>query len=107
MIIGAGQGLFNSPNSSAILGSVPRARLGIASGTLAEMRINGQVLGIAAGGAIIANRMAVHVAELAGHFPPDIVQRDAFILSLHDAFYVSAAVVGLGVFTSLVRGKNK
>jgi EmrB/QacA subfamily drug resistance transporter len=106
MIIGVGQGLFNSPNSSAILGSVPRARLGIASGTLAEMRINGQVLGIAAGGAIIASRMTGHVAALSGRFPPDIVQRDAFILSLHDAFYVSAAVVALGVFTSLVRGKN-
>ena len=60
MIIGVGQGLFNSPNSSAILGSVPRPRLGIASGTLAQMRINGQVLGIAAGGAIIASRVAYH-----------------------------------------------
>ena len=106
MIIGVGQGLFNSPNSSAILGSVPRNRLGVASGTLAEMRINGQVLGIAAGGAIIANRMTGHIAQLTGHFPPAIVQSEAFVLSLHDEFYVSAAVVALGIFTSLVRGTN-
>jgi len=106
MIIGVGQGLFNSPNSSAILGSVPRNRLGVASGTLAEMRINGQVLGIAGGGAIIANRMAGHVAQLTGHFPSATVQREAFVLSLHDAFYVAAAVVAVGVLTSLVRGTN-
>jgi MFS family permease len=107
MIIGLGQGLFNSPNSSAILGSVPRNRLGVASGTLAEMRINGQVLGIAAGGAIIANRMAGHVAQLTGRFSPAVVQREAFVLSLHDAFYVAAVVVALGIFTSLVRGTKE
>lgn len=106
MIIGAGQGLFNSPNSSAILGSVPRHRLGIASGTLAQMRINGQVLGIAVGGAIITSRLAFHVASLSGHVPPRALQADAFVLSLHDAFYVSAAVVALGVLASMVRGKS-
>ncbi|MGA7672437.1 MAG: MFS transporter [Nitrolancea sp.] len=106
MIIGVGQGLFNSPNSSAILGSVPRPRLGIASGTLAQMRINGQVLGIAAGGAIIASRVAYHSSQLSGHVSGSTLQTEAFVLALHDAFYVSAAVVALGVITSLVRGKR-
>lgn len=110
MIIGMGQGLFNSPNSSAILGSVPRPRLGIASGTLAQMRINGQVLGIAVGGAIIAGRVSYHFARLSAHVSPTVnihvLQTDAFVLALHDAFYISAAVVALGVFTSLVRGRN-
>ncbi len=106
MIIGLGQGLFNSPNSSAILGSVPRPRLGVASGTLAQMRINGQVLGIAVGGAIIASRVAYHLAQLGHQLPPSALQTDAFVLALHDAFYVSAIVVALGVLTSLVRGKH-
>ncbi len=106
MIIGVGQGLFNSPNSSAILGSVPRPRLGVASGTLAQMRINGQVLGIAAGGAIIASRVTYHAARLSAQLPPQAVQTEAFVLALHDAFYVSAAVVALGVVTSMVRGKS-
>jgi EmrB/QacA subfamily drug resistance transporter len=105
VIIGVGQGLFNSPNSSAILGSVPRPRLGIASGILAQMRINGQVLGIAVGGAIIANRVAYHAARLHGLVPTANLPTEAFVLALHDAFYVSAAVVGLGVITSMVRGK--
>ncbi len=107
VIIGVGQGLFNSPNSSAILGSVPRLRLGIASGTLAQMRINGQVLGIAVGGAIIAARTAAYSAQLSGSVPAQALATEAFVLALHDAFYVSAAVVGLGVITSLVRGKRE
>jgi hypothetical protein len=45
--------MFFSPNSSAILGSVPRPRLGTASATLAQMRINGQALGIAVAGAVV------------------------------------------------------
>lgn len=106
VVIGVGQGLFFSPNSSAILGSVPRPRLGIASGTLALMRINGQVLGIAVGGAIIANRVAYHVARLHAHVPVDELRTEAFVLALHDAFYVSAVVVGLGVVASMVRGEN-
>ena len=43
-----------SPNSSAVLGSVPRLRVGTASGTLAQMRVNGQALGIALSAAIVA-----------------------------------------------------
>ena len=107
-IIGVGQGLFNSPNSSAVLGSVPRPRLGTASATLAEMRIDGQVLGIAVGGAIVASRLAGHVADLtAAHHPPAIVQRDGFVLSLHDAFYVAAAICAIAIVTSLVRGRSR
>jgi hypothetical protein len=51
--------------------------------------------------------MAGHVAQLTGRFPPAVVQREAFVLSLHDAFYVAAVVVALGIFTSLVRGTKE
>ncbi|HEY4753938.1 MAG TPA: DHA2 family efflux MFS transporter permease subunit, partial [Candidatus Limnocylindrales bacterium] len=46
-VLGIGQGLFMSPNSAAVLGSVPGRRVGTASGTLAQMRVTGQALGIA------------------------------------------------------------
>src|SRR5215213_322920 len=49
-VLGLGLGLFSSPNNSSVLGSVPRLRLGTASSTVAQMRITGQVLGVAAGG---------------------------------------------------------
>ncbi|CCF86005.1 Drug resistance transporter, EmrB/QacA subfamily (fragment) [Nitrolancea hollandica Lb] len=104
MIVGLGQGLFSSPNSSAILGSVPRSRLGIASGTLGLMRADGQMLGIAVAGAIVANRTAMYVEELSGRLAPAMVQREALILAIHDAFYVAAAFCVAGVLISLLRG---
>lgn len=44
--LGFGIGLFQSPNNSAIMGAVPRSRLGIASGLLALSRTLGQTTGL-------------------------------------------------------------
>lgn len=45
-LLGIGVGMFQSPNNSAILGSVPPERLGITSGLLSLTRTLGQVLGL-------------------------------------------------------------
>lgn len=55
--IGIGMGLFQSPNNSAIMGSAPRERLGVASGLLSITRTLGQTSGIAVLGAIWASRV--------------------------------------------------
>lgn len=55
--VGVGVGLFQSPNNSAIMGSVPRERLGIASGLLAITRSLGQTVGIAVLGAVWATNV--------------------------------------------------
>ncbi len=102
-LVGLGQGLFMPPNSSAVLGSVPRPRIGTASGTLAQMRIDGQALGIAASGAIVAARLPVHLAELSGMNPAEASAR-ALALGIRDAFIVAGLVCGIGIATSLVRG---
>jgi EmrB/QacA subfamily drug resistance transporter len=49
--VGLGMGIFNSPNNSAIMGAVPRERLGVASGLLSLTRTLGQTTGIALVGA--------------------------------------------------------
>jgi EmrB/QacA subfamily drug resistance transporter len=50
--IGIGMGIFQSPNNSAVMGSAPRERLGVASGLLSLTRVIGQMTGIAVLGAI-------------------------------------------------------
>ena len=107
VVLGVGQGLFFSPNSSAILGAVPRPRLGTASATVAQMRIFGQVLGIAVAGAVVASRLPVHLAELTGQVPPAALQRDALILAIRDAFIVAIAISAIAVVTSILRGNQK
>jgi EmrB/QacA subfamily drug resistance transporter len=65
--VGLGMGIFQSPNNSAIMGSVARQRLGIASGLLAVTRTLGQTTGIALLGAIWAAR----TMAATGEFLPD------------------------------------
>jgi EmrB/QacA subfamily drug resistance transporter len=107
VLVGLGQGLFMSPNSSAVLGAVPRWRVGTASGTLAQMRVNGQALGIALSGAIVATRLPVHLAELGGGAPTDALRSAALVGAIHDAFVVAAIVSCVGIVTSLVRGSSR
>jgi EmrB/QacA subfamily drug resistance transporter len=107
VLLGLGQGLFMSPNSSAVLGSVPLPRIGTASGTLAQMRINGQVLGIALSGAIVATRLPVHLAELGSGAPSAALRNAALAGAIHDAFVVAALVCAAGIVTSLVRGSSE
>ena len=58
--VGIGMGMFQSPNNSAVMGAVPRQRLGIASGLLAISRTLGQTAGIALLGALWAGRTMVY-----------------------------------------------
>ena len=107
VLVGAGMGTFMSPNTSAVLGSVPRPRIGTASGTLAQMRIDGQALGIALSSAVVAVRLPVHVAELAGRIAPAAVQPEALVLAIHDAFLVAALVAAIGIVASVLGGSAR
>jgi hypothetical protein len=95
-----------SPNSSAVLGAVPRPRVGTASGTLAQMRVNGQALGIALSGAIVATRLPVHLADLGG-VPTAAIRNEALVGAIHDAFAVAALICCIGIVASLVRGSHR
>lgn len=46
IFIGIGMALFNTPNTSTIMGSVPKSKLGIASGMLATIRTLGISMGV-------------------------------------------------------------
>jgi EmrB/QacA subfamily drug resistance transporter len=49
---GAGMGFFQPPNNSAVMGALPRAKLGAGGGMLATARNVGMVVGVALGGAL-------------------------------------------------------
>ncbi len=61
--IGIGMGIFQSPNNSAVMGSVQRERLGVASGLLSITRSLGQTSGIAVMGAVWAARVAIYAGQ--------------------------------------------
>jgi hypothetical protein len=55
--VGIGIGMFQAPNNSAIMGSVPRERAGVASSLLSLTRTIGQTSGIAMLGAFWERRV--------------------------------------------------
>jgi hypothetical protein len=71
------------------------------------MRVNGQALGIALSGAIVATRLPAHLAELGGHVPTAAVRGEALAGAIHDAFAVAAIVCCVGIVTSLIRGSSR
>jgi hypothetical protein len=72
------------------------------------MRVNGQALGIAVSGAIVATRLPIHLAEVAGHGAPTVaMQNAALAAAIHDGFVVAAVICSIGIVASLVRGSNR
>jgi MFS family permease len=57
ILIGIGMGFFASPNNSAIMGAVPRERLGITSGLLSLSRTLGNTTGLPLIGAIFTTQV--------------------------------------------------
>ena len=105
LIIGLGMGIFASPNTSAVMGSVKRSQLGVASGTLATMRFVGQASSLAIMGAIISTIAGTGVISslFIGIAPTSIVSEE-FVTGMNYAFIVSALIAFLGAATSLMRG---
>ena len=97
-MIGLGMGLFQSPNNSIVMGSVPKNRLGIAGGMLGMVRNLGMVTGIAISGAVFTR--GLHSNQAAG-----LAHEAAFLGRFHDAFMVAAVICAIGIITSLMRGK--
>lgn len=100
LLMGTGIGVFQSPNNSAVMGAVPRSRLGIASGLLAITRTLGQTTGIAVIGAIWAAR----VFEYAGgpiEGGATAANRLAQVRGLHDTFLGVAIFILLALLIGL------
>ena len=92
--VGIGMGVFQSPNNSAIMGSVPREYSGVASGILTLTRLLGQISGIAVLGSVWAARVAAQVGDLPGGdaaAAPDQVQ----VAALQDTFTIAAIILAL------------
>lgn len=97
-LVGLGTGLFLAPNNNAVMGSVARNHIGIASGTLALMRNVGQVMGVAVSGAVFSAQLARYslIAGAAG-----------FTLALHDTYLVAASIGVIGAMVCWSRGKQE
>jgi len=98
--IGLGTGIFQSPNNSAIMGSVSRERLGVASGLISITRTLGSTAGVALLGALWAGRIIYHTGErLPGGATAAPVA--AQMIGLQDTFLVAVGLIGCALGLSL------
>ncbi|MDK2805368.1 MAG: hypothetical protein PWQ94_532 [Thermoanaerobacterium sp.] len=107
LIMGFGSGMFFSPNTSEIMGSVPPDRRGIAAGTRTMMNNAGQVISIALSMAIVSSSItpeamqALFVGTQVGSKGIAIAQ---FISGLRKAFLISMIFSLIASFISYLRG---
>ncbi|HWB88094.1 MAG TPA: MFS transporter [Acidimicrobiia bacterium] len=95
--LGIGMGSFNSPNNSAIMGSVPPEYMGTGGGLLTITRLLGQITGIAVLGSIWATSVS---AASGGRLPAEgasAATPAAQVAGLHTTFTVAAVLLATSV----------
>jgi EmrB/QacA subfamily drug resistance transporter len=109
LIVGVGSGMFNSPNTAAMMGAVPAYRRGIAAGARTLVQNTGAVLSIAFVLAIITAAVpkATLFAVFSGLAKGLSTQKLApFIANMHVALWVLAATSLLGAVVCLMRPRH-
>jgi EmrB/QacA subfamily drug resistance transporter len=106
LLVGVGSGMFNSPNTAAMMGVVPAHRRGIAAGARTLLQNTGAVLSIAFVMAIVTS--AVPKATLFAIFSGVTKGLSAaalapFIANMHVALWVLSGVSLLGVLVCMLR----
>ncbi|MHB8790740.1 MAG: MFS transporter [Desulfobulbaceae bacterium] len=95
-LLGFGFALFSSPNMSAIMGSVARHQYGLASGTVATMRLLGQM-----------GSMTVATIFLSIFIGRETIRPEnypLFLASMHACFLLFVLLCTVGIVFSLLRG---
>jgi len=105
-IVGIGSGMFNSPNTAAMMGAAAAHRRGIAAGARVLVQNTGAVLSIAFVLAVVTSSVPKNVlfkvfSGLANHISD--AQLNPFISNMHTALWTLAAISLFGVFVAAAR----
>jgi EmrB/QacA subfamily drug resistance transporter len=108
-IVGIGSGMFNSPNTAAMMGTVAPHRRGIAAGARVLVQNTGAVISIAFVLAVVTSAVPKKTlfsvfSGLANHI--STAQLNPFISNMHTALWCLAVVSLLGAFISAARPKQ-
>jgi drug resistance transporter, EmrB/QacA subfamily len=105
IIMSLGNGLFQSPNTSLIMSTVPRNKLGIAGSINALVRNLGMVFGIAMSTTILYGRMS---SKLGRHVVNYVTGRDdVFIYGMKGVYITAAIICAVGALLTAYRLYSK
>jgi EmrB/QacA subfamily drug resistance transporter len=98
ILMGVGFGLFSSPNSNAIMSSVEKRYLGIASGVVGTMRMIGQMMS-----------MGIAMMLIAVYIGKQTINKETFLglmASMKTGFIIFSILSVTGIFASLARNNR-
>ena len=98
LLMGIGFGLFSSPNSNAIMSSVEKRHLGVASGVVGTMRMVGQMMSMGIAMMLISlyiGKQTINPSTYPG-----------LISAMRTGFVIFSILSVLGVFASLARHES-
>jgi EmrB/QacA subfamily drug resistance transporter len=98
IMMGIGFGLFSSPNSNAIMSSVEKRHLGVASGVVGTMRMVGQMMSM--GIAMMLISLYIGKQTINPSTYPGLVS------GMRNGFIIFSILSVLGIFASLARNKK-
>jgi len=96
--MGIGFGLFSSPNSNAIMSSVEKRHLGVASGVVGTMRMVGQMMS-----------MGIAMMLISLYLGKQTINPETYpglISGMRTGFLIFSILSVLGIFASLARNKK-
>jgi hypothetical protein len=109
LLLGVGSGVFNSPNTAAMMSAVPANRRGIAAGVRTMLQNTGAVISISLVMAVITDAVPTTLlfkifSGLTSGLAPS--QLEPFIANMHTALWMLAAVSLVGAAVSLMRPRH-
>ncbi|MCL5237344.1 MAG: MFS transporter [Nitrospirae bacterium] len=101
ILLGVGMGLFTPPNNSAIMGSAPRDKLGVAGGVLNMMRSLGLIFGVDISGVIFTTLEHRYLAEKGYPNAQHVFSNTSIPVSIKDNAFMHGFIVVMGVLLLL------
>ena len=105
IVMAIGNGLFQSPNNSLVMSSVPQDQLGVGGSVNALARTIGQTAGIAVSTSLLYGGMSMKIGRRVTDYLPG--SNDAFLFGMHISYLAAAFVCLLGAIITAVRLYSK
>jgi EmrB/QacA subfamily drug resistance transporter len=110
LLVGAGMGIFASPNRASIMTSVPTYRRGVSASISTTFVMTGNAFSIGLVFLIMTNVISLHAAEqlFSGSFGASSViiymsLVDKFLSSVHFIFFVSGVIMLVSIIPSVIK----
>jgi MFS family permease len=96
-----GNGLFQSPNNSLIMSTVPKHKLGIAGSVNALVRNLGMVLGVSLSTTLLYNRMSYKIGYRVVNYVEN--RDDVFVYGMKYVYIAAASICFIGAILTAYR----